>query len=287
MHEDDAALVARLVAAYPRATFDELVELRLAVAEDLPADLREAYTTYRRERLGRGRRLYAMFRARVRERYGEPGRGIALDLGCGVGASLLAMAGDFAQVVGVDPSLPDLILARKALEQAGIANVTLAQAYAQGVPLADGCCDWASAQNVLEHVMDLDGALREVGRVLRPGGAFAADSRNRYDLFMLEPHVRLRWVGCLPRRWQAAYVRARRGLAYTGTRLLSYGELLSALRRHVGLRTVITYPDVTAYGVGPGSARAVERVARVPLAGALLLRVFPSHLAVGVCGGAR
>jgi len=280
---DDAALVARLVDAYPRATFEELVEIRQYAAGDLPADLRNAYAAYRHMMFTRGRTLYAMFRDGLLKHYGDTGHGLALDLGCGVGANALPMAGDFAQVVGVDPGLPDLILARKALEENGVGNVVLVQAFAQGVPLVDGACDFASAQNVLEHVLDLDGALAEAARVLRPGGGFAADSRNRYDLFFREPHVRLRWVGFLPRRWQARYVHWRRGLTYDDTRLLSYGELLRALRRRLGPRTRITFPDVTAYGAGEGPARLVAGAARVPGVGEMLLRVFPTQLALGLC----
>lgn len=281
---DDTALVARLVEAYPGATFEELVEIRQRVAEDLPADLRDAYAAYRRAMFARGRKLYAMFRDGLRKHYGDTGHELALDLGCGVGANALPMAADFAQVVGVDPGLPDLILARKALEENGVANVSLVQAFAQGVPLADGACDFASAQNVLEHVLDLEGALAEVARILRPGGGFAADSRNRYDLFFREPHVLLRWVGFLPRRWQARYVHWRRGLNYDDTRLLSYGELLSALRRHLGPRTRITFPDVTAYGAGDTLARLTAGAARVPGVGGILLRVFPTQLALGLSG---
>jgi ubiquinone/menaquinone biosynthesis C-methylase UbiE len=252
------------------------------VSENLPADLRNAYAAYRHAMFARGRKLYAMFRVGLLTHYGETGHGLALDLGCGVGANALPMSADFAQVVGVDPGLPDLILARKAVEEKGVRNVVLAQAFAQRVPLADGACDFVSAQNVLEHVQDLDGALAEVARTLRPGGGFAADSRNRYDLFFREPHVRLRWVGYLPRRWQARYVHWRRGLMYDDTRLLSYGELLRALQRHLGPRTRITFPDVTAYGAGDGFARLVAGAARVPGVGGMLLRVFPTQLALGL-----
>jgi ubiquinone/menaquinone biosynthesis C-methylase UbiE len=285
---DDApapdALVAQLLTAYPRATFAELVAIRLAGADAsaLPEDLRAAYARYRREMLARGRRLYAMCRARWREHYGEPGHGLALDVGCGVGAAALAMAADFALVVAIDPSLADLILARKALAEHGVTNVVLAQARVQQLPLAGECCDFAGAQNVLEHVLGLDGALAEVARVLRPGGGFAADSRNRYDLFFREPHVHLRWLGFLPRRVQPTYVRMTRGLPYSDTRLLSHGELLAALRRHFGRRARVVYPRVSAYGAPGWLDRPLTRLERLPVLGGLGLRVFPAQLALAV-----
>src|SRR5690606_15338490 len=49
-------------------------------------------------------------------------------------------------------------------------------AYAQGaaipLPIATASVDAAVACLVFEHIADLDGALAEVGRVLRPGGTF-------------------------------------------------------------------------------------------------------------------
>jgi len=49
-------------------------------------------------------------------------------------------------------------------------GVTAEVAPADSLPFADGCFDGAVAAWMLYHVPDLDGALREVSRVLRDGG---------------------------------------------------------------------------------------------------------------------
>jgi SAM-dependent methyltransferase len=88
-----------------------------------------------------------------------------LDLGCGEGqiARLLATAG--SHVVGVDPTWNQL---RVAAERGG--GPGYARADASNLPLRDGGVDAVVACLVFEHIDDLDGAIREIARVLEPGG---------------------------------------------------------------------------------------------------------------------
>jgi SAM-dependent methyltransferase len=91
-----------------------------------------------------------------------------LDLGCGEGQlARLAVDRGATQVVGVDWAAAQI---REARRRGG------GPAYVRGaatqVPLRSDWCDAVVACLVLEHVEDLDGALDEVRRVLRPGGRF-------------------------------------------------------------------------------------------------------------------
>ncbi len=89
-----------------------------------------------------------------------------LDLGCGEGqVARLAVAGGAREVVGVDVSTAQIAEARR--RGGGVAYV---RAAADALPLASGHFDAVVCCLVLEHVADLDGALDEAGRVLRPGG---------------------------------------------------------------------------------------------------------------------
>lgn len=94
-----------------------------------------------------------------------------LDVGCGPGfyvAELLERVGVTGAVVGVDVSSDMLNLARSRC--GGHANVTFMEASATALPLDDSSFDAALSVQVMEFVDDVDAALAELRRVLRPGG---------------------------------------------------------------------------------------------------------------------
>ncbi len=97
-----------------------------------------------------------------------------LEIGCGSApcARWLRTAG--ADVVALDLSAGMLARAAELNRTTGI-DVPLVQADAGALPLADNSVDLAcSAFGGLPFVADVEGALREVARVLRPGGRFVA-----------------------------------------------------------------------------------------------------------------
>ncbi|MEQ8516796.1 MAG: class I SAM-dependent methyltransferase [Chromatocurvus sp.] len=98
-----------------------------------------------------------------------------LDLGCGDGRHAIAMhLHDSADVLAVDLSLDDLFRAREKHReyggQSGDALFALSNASALALPLADGSLDAVICSEVLEHIDDYPAVLREIHRVLRPGG---------------------------------------------------------------------------------------------------------------------
>ncbi|MDP8953610.1 MAG: class I SAM-dependent methyltransferase [Actinomycetota bacterium] len=96
------------------------------------------------------------------------GAGSVVDVGTGEGqVARLAAAGGADLVVGVDPTHAQLSLASH--RGGGPAYV---RAGAGALPLASGTFDAAVACLVFEHIVDVDAALAEVARVLRPGGRF-------------------------------------------------------------------------------------------------------------------
>ena len=232
----------------------------------------------------RGKLFYDMARKRVEMAYGPLGHERALAIGCGVGGSMIPLANDFRHTVGIDPSLPDLILARKAAIEAGVADrITLIQGYVQRMPLLAKSIDFALAEDVLEHVMDLSGAMQDIGRVLRSKGVFIGNSVNRFNMLRPEPHVKLWFMGFLPRRWQGPYARRRRSfIGYDkGTKLPSYWELSRALQAGIGSDSQVTFPDVATFGFSPKLGRVLDVIERLPAVAIPLLWIFPSHLALG------
>jgi arsenite methyltransferase len=99
-----------------------------------------------------------------------PGERI-LDVGCGPGfyaSELLDQVGPEGSVVGVDASPQMLAVAAHRCE--GRPNVSFQQADATSLPVEDGGFDRVLSVQVLEYVADVEAALRELHRALRPGG---------------------------------------------------------------------------------------------------------------------
>lgn len=276
----EALLVQRLTDMYPSATFEELVSARITSAA-ISKDCQQNYVQYGLTLRERGIRFHRMFQHRLEQQgWTSPRRKLGLDIGCGVGAGLIALSRDFEQVVGVDLSLSALIAAKKLVEDEKLSNVTLVHATAHHLPFLDGAFDYVMAINVLEHILTPETFLAETHRVLTIDGAFCGDSRNRFDLFFPEPHVGLRWVGFLPRRWMAGYVRWRIGVDYHAmhTRLLSYRDLKRALMKSFGNEWRVVLPDVSVYGMPDALYRWVEFANRFKSLHPFLIRLSSSHL---------
>ncbi|MCD6352273.1 MAG: class I SAM-dependent methyltransferase [Armatimonadetes bacterium] len=110
---------------------------------------------------------FAARRALVRDllvRAGVPRGGRVLDAGCGTGGTFEALK-DWWQVVGLDISSLALPLARQRGMTAGVVG------RVEAIPLADGVFDAVVSCDVLEHLEEDVGALAELLRVTRPGGA--------------------------------------------------------------------------------------------------------------------
>lgn len=97
-----------------------------------------------------------------------PAGGISANIGVGAGQLEKMAAAAGRRVVGIDPD-PDSL--KSALGGSAIGAIA---GTIQALPLGDACLDAVVASEVLEHLDDstLDAGLREVVRVLRPGGLF-------------------------------------------------------------------------------------------------------------------
>lgn len=95
----------------------------------------------------------------------------ALDAGCGGGRYTLALkALGFGEVVGIDFSPLNLETARSRAQARNIAGVTYQTADVLKLPFADDAFDFAFSNGVLHHTQSIEQGIRELHRVLKPGG---------------------------------------------------------------------------------------------------------------------
>jgi len=110
-----------------------------------------------------------------------------LDLGCGQGWHVCEMAALGYHMLGIDRSEQQLHCAAERAKERGLA-LDLRVASVTALPFADGSFDFAYAINMFHHIPkeEIDHALSEVVRVLRPKGVFVLQEINTYNpLFRL------------------------------------------------------------------------------------------------------
>jgi len=102
----------------------------------------------------------------------RPGESL-IDLGCGAGLDLCLYArkiGPKGKMFGLDLSSEMLEKAQRNLADAGVNNVSWLQASADAIPLPDSSVDLVTANGIYNLSPNKDAVMREVARVLKPGG---------------------------------------------------------------------------------------------------------------------
>jgi ubiquinone/menaquinone biosynthesis C-methylase UbiE len=108
---------------------------------------------------------------------------VLLDVGCGPGAQHPRLRLQRMHILGLDRS-PGMLAEARAQADAGRLDVRLCRGDAERIPLRDASVQRVMANHMLYHVPDTRGALREMRRVLAPGGRIvlatnAADNGRR------------------------------------------------------------------------------------------------------------
>nr|MBA3462688.1 class I SAM-dependent methyltransferase [Deltaproteobacteria bacterium] len=107
------------------------------------------------------------------QRYGA-GKDV-FEVGCGTGLILHRTAQFARSAAGID-------LSAGMLAKAAERGLAVAQASATALPIATASVDVAYSFKVLAHIPDIEGALREMARIVRPGGWVLAEFYNARSL---------------------------------------------------------------------------------------------------------
>lgn len=105
----------------------------------------------------------------------------ALDIGCGCGATVLALAPRAGEVVGVDVSKVMLEVARKRVRARGLGNVILLLADAATHPFPPASFDLAFSRFGIMFFDDSVDAFAAIRQALRPGGRLAFVTWRRFS----------------------------------------------------------------------------------------------------------
>jgi len=134
-----------------------------------------------------------------------------LDVGCANGIHMHLLSGRCHSISGIDINEKMLDLARKKLAQSGGGNVRLFRQSAACMEFPDRSFDLAYSYSTLLLVPEIDCALAEIARVLRPGGIAIFDITGRYNL------SRLHWG------------RYYKSVGHFGVHSFRYGEIVGRL----------------------------------------------------------
>jgi len=98
--------------------------------------------------------------------------GLILENGCGVGMYVEKLSAFGGRVIGLEYDLERAV-------EAGIRSKEIINAAGEAIPLPDSTFDLILSHEVIEHVQDDLAAVREMIRVLKPGGRVALFCPNR------------------------------------------------------------------------------------------------------------
>ncbi len=118
---------------------------------------------------------------------------IAADIGAGSGFVTEGLLGRGLRVIAVDRSLVMLEEMKRKFGEGGAVDYRIGEAEA--LPLEDQSADYVFANMCLHHVDSPPEAIREMARILKPGGRLIITDLDHHDFEFLRTEHCDRWMG--------------------------------------------------------------------------------------------
>ena len=118
---------------------------------------------------------------------------IAADIGAGTGFISEGLIQEGLQVIAVDQS--EAILKEMKRKFAGIETIDYRVGQAQNLPISDATVDYAFANMYLHHVESPPKAIKEMVRILKPGGKLVITDLDEHAFDFLREEHHDRWMG--------------------------------------------------------------------------------------------
>ncbi len=110
-----------------------------------------------------------------------------LEVGCGTGSTAVAHAPYAEHILATDLSGKMLEIAQRKADEAGVENVEFRQVPVEAIKEFD--FDMVMAHSLLHLLEDKDQVIRQIYRMLKPGGVFVSST-----ICLGETHSWLRWI---------------------------------------------------------------------------------------------
>jgi arsenite methyltransferase len=184
----------------------------------------------------------------------RPGE-VVVDLGSGGGLDVFLAArkvGPTGRSIGIDMTPEMLIRARANAERQGLSNVEFYESTIDRLPLPDASVDCVISNCVINLAPDKGAVLREVARVLKPGGRLAVS-----DIALKKPlpdelgENLLAYVGCIAGAILIDdYVEALKAAGFSGVEVIDAGKDLNAYSEVEGQSACCPPPAMSSSPLG-------------------------------------
>lgn len=120
---------------------------------------------------------------------------ICSDLGCGTGFISLALAREAKLVLAVDISRNMLKELHKEAKKSGVENLYPIRGFMDDIPMFDLSVDAIFTNMALHHVENAKKAVKEMYRILKPGGTVVITDAEEHDGYWAFEEMHDVWLG--------------------------------------------------------------------------------------------